>query len=448
MDVYDNEPVGMAESPVSQKKFLKKQLQLQINEHLGKINASYAFTIYGNKTCILKTDDEEIRYFSEDAFKSIMRPHVVWYDDETGKTNVKLGPRWLAWPRRRSYDDVVFYPGDISDRNVYNLWKGFAFEPEPIGSCDLFLDHIRVNICSENNEHYNWLLDWMADAIQRPWRKNWTALLLESPEEGTGKGFFVNHFGKLFGRHFTAFNKPSQLLGKFNSHIEDKLIVFLDEGSLIEKYAYDYAKSLITEPTIQIEPKGHSMREVKSYHRVIVASNDEHILRATAHDRRWTALRVSAHCKNNLGYFSAIEAQLRNGGYQALMKLLSERKYNEENVKITLKTESLSHQKEQSVSPLLDWWRTCLKAQRIGLMDWPHTILTTDLYKSYINFCDEMKVNVRVSNYSITKRLKHEVGLDMRSFSGSDHRYYALPDIEEARKIYEQKMNMEINWND
>lgn len=359
----------------------------------------------------------------------------------------QIGPLWLCHGERRSYDDVVFYPGKLENSNIFNLWRGFAYEPKE-GNCDLFLDHIRANICNGNEKHYNWLIDWMADAIQKPHRKNWTAVLLESKEEGTGKGFFAASFGKLFGRHYAAYNKPKQLLGQFNSHLEDKLIVFLDEGSLIEKNAYDYAKSLITEPTLNIEPKGRSMREVKSYHRIIMASNDRHILRSSVYDRRWMVLRVAPNSVNNLSYFKAIEEQLNNGGYNALMKMLVERKYKEETVKTIVRTDALTYQKEQNLPDFLQWWRGCLLSGYIGQLEWPRIITPKELYSAYLTYCEEMKINKRESCDWLPRRLNDESGIVFRRTSGCGTRVYHLPTLEESRELFDEKLGHKTDWEE
>ncbi len=434
----DESVIDITEAPVSDP---KKQRGIKIATELRKINESYAFTMYGDTAVILKLDTPPVKYLKIETFYSLMANNLFYLGGM--EKPVKLGPAWMAWGSRRSYDDVVFYPGDTSDRNVYNLWRGFAYEPIE-GDCSLYLDHMRVNICAGNEANYNWLLDWMADAVQKPWRKNWTAVLLESPEEGTGKGFFVSQFGKLFGPHFGAFNKPSQLLGKFNSHLEDKLMLFLDEGSLVEKYAYDFAKSLITEPTLNIEPKGRSMREVNSYHRVIMASNDRHILRSTIHDRRWMVLRVSALCQNNLGYFNAIADQMRCGGYNALMHLLVNRKYNEDTIKLTIKTEALNDQKDHNLPDHVRWWRSCLTMKRIGEEEWPLSVHTKYFYKAYIHWCEEMKINKRESEDWLPRRLNADVGTSLKSYN----KCYELPDIDPARSNLEDKLGYVINWND
>ena len=446
MQDFDESVVDMSEADVSGESSLNKQKALKIQTHLREINKAFALSYYGDGLVILKTDDVPIRYLKKDAFLMAQADNTFF--NGGGQPATKLGPLWLAWKKRRMYDDVVFFPGDTSDRNVYNLWKGFAYEPSDEGACDLFLDHLRANICDGQESHYEWMLDWMADAIQKPWRKCQTAVLLQSPEEGTGKGFFANTFGKLFGYHLGVYNKPKQLLGQFNSHLEDKLLVFLDEGSLVEKHAFDFAKSLISEPTLNIEPKNRSMREVKSYHRLIVASNDEQVLRASTHDRRWMVLRVAANSKNNLGYFDAIEEQMRCGGYAALMHMLVNRRYSEHTVKTTIKTDALNDQKDQNLPKHIEWWKLCLANEMIGESEWPFSISTNEFYKAYIFWCDQMNIRERETSYYLARKIRKSCGIEMKRKGGGRGHFYELPELPEARAAFDESMGYTTNWED
>jgi hypothetical protein len=47
---------------------------------------------------------------------------------------------------------------------------------------------------------------------------------------GTGKGMFVRAFGSIFGQHFTHISHSKHLTGNFNAHLEDCVVLFVDEG--------------------------------------------------------------------------------------------------------------------------------------------------------------------------------------------------------------------------
>ena len=162
----------------------------------------------------------------------------------------------------------------------------------------------------------------MADAVQNPAKRPGTAIVLRG-DEGVGKGTFVRHFGKLFGPHFLQVTNPRHFLGNFNSLLRDKLLVFPDEAFWAgQKEAEGTLKALITEDSHIIELKGVDSFEAKNYIRLIVASNEKWVVPAGMGARRFCAIDVKAHRKNDFDYFAAIEEDMANGGWEALMYYL------------------------------------------------------------------------------------------------------------------------------
>ena len=97
----------------------------------------------------------------------------------------------------------------------------------------------------------------MADAVQNPARKPETSVVLKSRAQGTGKGTFIQVFGKLFGSHFLQIDSPNFLTGRFNTHLMNNLILFADEAFWAGDKASEGAlKTLVSEEYRMIEPKG------------------------------------------------------------------------------------------------------------------------------------------------------------------------------------------------
>lgn len=48
--------------------------------------------------------------------------------------------------------------------------------------------------------------------------------------KGVGKSFVAEHFGRLFGRHYLKVSQPGHLVGNFNSHLRDVVVLFADEA--------------------------------------------------------------------------------------------------------------------------------------------------------------------------------------------------------------------------
>ena len=100
---------------------------------------------------------------------------------------------WLTSPQRRQFlGGVVMMPPPLESlESQYNLWKGRL--EEVAGRRDRIHTHIKDVICSGNDEHYQYLLDWTAFCVQSPGVRPGVAVVLRG-KQGTGKGTFVELF--------------------------------------------------------------------------------------------------------------------------------------------------------------------------------------------------------------------------------------------------------------
>lgn len=249
----------------------------------------------------------------------------TYTDKNDGKlTIVPLGKWWLGNKNRRQYNDGLRYmPHHDADvvGEALNLWRGFIVPPRK-GDCSLYLAHMKDNICSGNEANYQYLLRLMADAVQNRGRPSGVATCLRGGK-GTGKGFFIRTFGRLFGQHFLAVTNAEHLTGKFNQHLETVSILFADECFFAGDRKHEQIlKVLVTEPTIIVEPKGINAYEAPNYLHIFMASNSDWIVPASGDERRYFVLDVGTGSQQAGAYFAAIADQMKAGGYEALLDLL------------------------------------------------------------------------------------------------------------------------------
>lgn len=312
----------------------------------------------------------------------------------------KAGQWWLDHPRRRYYDTVVFAPGKPTP-GCYNLWKGFACDAKP-GGCEKYLEHVQHNICSGDAEVFAYVLDWMARAVQRPAEPGGVAIVLQG-EQGTGKGKFATHFGSLFGRHFVHVVDSSLIVGSFNSHLRECIVMFADEAvTTSDKRAESLLKSLVTEKTMMSHAKGVDAEPAPNYIHTIMASNNDWVVSAAAHERRYMVLKVSSHHRQDIAYFNAIEHEMDEGGREALLHMLLTRDISGFNVFAFPRTDALLNQQEYSLSPEEEWWHNKLEeGELIPGEGWPtHVHCSHLLY----DFREEMR-NYRTFHRTSATRL-------------------------------------------
>ena len=203
---------------------------------------------------------------------------------------------------------------------------------------------------------YDYVRNWMAHLLQKPSDKPGVVLVLLGGQ-GIGKGEFVRHFASLLGPYFAPVSDINHLVGQFNSHLMNKILVLVDEA-LWGKNKKDEGKlkALITEKTLTFERKYVEAMQKKNYSRFIFASNEEHAVPMAIDDRRMVAINVSEARKNDYAYFRAIDAQMRNGGYQALMHELLNLDLNFE-----INNLSGSVSQKRNLWSVSSWWYNVLQ---------------------------------------------------------------------------------------
>lgn len=312
---------------------------------------------------------------------------------DKGKPVTKpAGKWWLENPARKQYHTVVFAPGsDVKES--YNLWRGFQVEARP-GDCSLYLDHVKKNICCGNEEYYEYLIGWMARAVQRPATAGQVAVVLRGGR-GTGKGVFTKTFGHLFGRHFLQISNANHLVGNFNAHLRDAVVVFADEAFFAgDKKHESTLKTMVTEDTMMVEPKGVDSEMAPNYTHIIMASNNDWVVPAGGDERRYFVLDVGADQQQDTEYFKNILEQMKNGGYEALLHFLMTYDLSEYNVRDVPKTEALNEQKALSLTSEQEWWYR--KLQEGALLPdhehWNCEIVKTDIFEDYSSYAREFNI--------------------------------------------------------
>src|SRR5262249_30466115 len=144
----------------------------------------------------------------------------------------------------------------------------------------LYLSHMTDVVCSGNHEHATYLLDWMAWGVQNPGERAGVAVVLRG-DEGVGKGIAIGGYGELFGQHFVQISQASHLTGNFNAHLQACSVLFADEAFFAgDRRHENVLKAIITEPTIQIEPKGCDPFAVRNTLKIFMSSNNDFVVPA------------------------------------------------------------------------------------------------------------------------------------------------------------------------
>lgn len=328
-------------------------------------------------------------------------------ETKNGKPNfLKLGDWWLEHPSRRSYETITFAPGqDIP--NAYNLWRGFNCEAIP-GDCSFFLEHVLENICGGDELYFDYLVKWMARAVQKPDAPGYTAIVLRG-DQGTGKSFFAKEFGALFGHHFVHISDPNHFTGRFNEHLRDAVVVFADEAFYAgDKSHASILKTIVTEEVLMFEAKYmNPMPSLNCIH-LIMASNEAWVVPAGVHERRFLVLEVHKKRQDDRAYFRRIKTQMDSGGREALLDHLLRLDLSEFDVRQVPKTIALRQQQMFSMGPEEEWWYSKLVEGRTVYDSpfWERYVPCVQLQFDFLEFCRIHNIPRRMTPTKLTNFLK------------------------------------------
>ena len=387
-----NEKVCRATTnPVAAVKALHRQ-GVDIKILFDALNDSFAVVRYGGEIHIACTPPGDIFFMKLEEFHKMFANVLVEQEDDY----VPVSKAWFKSVDRRQYlgRGVVFEPGGPLDApdDMINLWRGFGIEPKQ-GDWSLMRSHILNVVCSGNQELFDFLMKWMACAVQRPNEPSGVAVALRGAQ-GAGKGVVARTLGEIFGKHFAHIAHGEQLTGRFNASLATSCFVFMDEAFFAgDKKAEGVLKALITEPKLQLEAKFRDPIMVDNRLHIMVASNNDWCVPAGIGDRRWFVLDVANTFAGtqHKSYWVTLYAEIDNGGAAAMFYELLNIDLTGFDVRAVPHTAAKAEQQAQSLHGIDAWLYHVLHEGEIGHDRWQSTGLTISTATAYERFEDFSK---------------------------------------------------------
>jgi len=296
-------------------------LELGGGDILEEINNDFAVvSLRGGGVAIMRERGESVEFMDKSSFNLLWANRMVGHRGR----DVTADRFWLAHKDRREYlGGVVFRPGQECAQGEYNLWRGFSVEPaEGTWGCgwEIFRDHLMGDVCGGDERIFEWLIGWMAHRVQRPWEVPESAVVLIG-ERGDGKSSVFKILGSLFGKHYMTVTNPRQLMGNFNAHLMDKVLVLADEAVWGgDKTNEGILKVMISEDKRVIEIKGKDAFEVDNCTAYGICSNNDWVVPVGRQERRFLILRTGSSRQGDLAFWDQMyDVMSASGGGLARM---------------------------------------------------------------------------------------------------------------------------------
>lgn len=201
-----------------------------------------------------------------------------------------------------NYNREVFKPNNVGlEKREVNLWLGFISDPkikyeeqEKTAVIALFTTAVFTLLGEEVG---NWYIDRLAHIMRKPYEKTLTCPILIS-QQGTGKSKLSDFIiQKLIGEHLCLqISGLDRITQKHNCAVSGKLwIQFEEMPALRDEFIkqFEVLKTMITENSIYVEPKGFEGFTISNMANFSVNTNHKNSIKIEPSDRRYVPINVS-----------------------------------------------------------------------------------------------------------------------------------------------------------
>ncbi len=452
--------------PIDSKRKARRRRSTEIDPDVGEfsveeINRDHALVLMGARAIVIKENTQgpivdRQRVLTIEAFSHWLGNRFTKVLDQRGDAKyVTFAQAWLRSHDRRQYAGIEFHPDPCNapgTPNYLNLWRGFAFQPRSkTNGWKTLRDHLFVNLCASDPQLFEWVFGFFAHIVQRPRERIGVALVLQG-RQGSGKTIVGQHFGALFPAHYFLVDDPRYVVGNFNVHMANCLLLQADEAVWAgDKAAAGRLKGLVTSPFQQIEAKGIDSIRMNNFVRLVMTSNERWVVPAGMDERRFCVLEVDPRCAGNHDYFREIEAELVDGGYAALLHDLLAFDLERIDLRTIPKTAALLTQKERELDPIGAWWLDRLMAGSPlrAAEAWDRLVLGKALFDDFVAGAERVGVGRKAQETTFGRELKRLVpGLArvQRTTGTGRGWHYELPPLGECRAAWDEIMQQPREW--
>lgn len=396
-----------------------------------------------------------VEWFPDVAVQKHLNASKVTLEDGTRQP---LGTWWIKHEGRRQYDGVVFDPTPGAKHpGLYNLWRGWSVAPAR-GDWSLMQRLLRDVLCAGDQASFEYVLKWAAYMVQHPNSPAEVALVFKG-RKGIGKGTFLRALKDLAGQHGRQVAQAEHFTGKFNEHLADTILLFVDEGLWAGDRKLEGAlKNLITEPVLTFEGKHKPVVSGPNRLHVVIASNEDWVVPASDDERRFAVFEADSEAHRNLppGFFGDLRRQMESGGLAAMLFDLAKMPLSSWHPRSDIPvTRALTEQKVQSFrsDPIAFWWYRALEDGCLPVSGaWNNALEIDSEGKGGLVHAVQHQAAVMKKRAEFTKtalaRFLGKVGVDVAGRDRKGGKVWRIPALPDARAAFEAWVGGPIGWDE
>ena len=354
IDLNDSFNLNNIREKAESKKYHSKK---EVIEDLSKV---IRYIDDGSESYVIKSFDTFTNTyqlkFANDAFISrSLRRINLW---KSGNEQITVYSLFIEHLSKFCMKGVKF---NSSDENVLSLFHGFAhniLEHVDMNKIQMFLELIKEVICNNNELVYQYVLNWIAFVVQNPGVKTGIAIVLKGLQ-GIGKNRFTDTICEMM-KGYSAKNITdiNELTGQFNSIVEGKMMIVLNELKNCgdDRLAnFNALKSIITDIMIRINEKNQPRRDAENVANFIFCTNNSFPVKIDSGDRRYLVLDCNGKHKGDFKYFEQLVDNQDDVFYDNLLTFFIKRDISTFQVREIPMTEAKQDLIDASKSPIDQW---------------------------------------------------------------------------------------------
>ncbi len=268
----------------------------------------YHASFYLSNT-VYKINGNIIESYSDfkNAFEHLQ--FVMENEKKNEKKIWKFTNLYIQNKNKQIYSSCEFDPSRQNKNDKYNLFTGFKYDKlqteYDYDIVKIFTDHVAY-VCNETDKEVKiiteYVLQWIAHIIQKPFSKTKVAIVIYSIEEGIGKNIISDIISKLFYGYCVKFKDTQSLVDKFNGEMMGKLFCVGDEINARAAEVANELKDIIVRMTETIEFKGKDKFIINDYKNYWFTTNNENVFKITKSDRRFMFIEGAEYVKTKEYY--------------------------------------------------------------------------------------------------------------------------------------------------
>ena len=199
----------------------------------------------------------------------------------------------------------------------FNLWNGFQAHKVDLNlldektqkGFDLMKTFLFESWASNDETIYKYIVSWFAGLFTNLKGINMVAMAMVA-KQGSGKGFFLQFLKYLIrGINICETQGVGSITQKHNTAIQNKRLVVINEMSSTRdefKSNFDKIKTYITDPVVQIEPKGVDPYPINNISNLLLFTNHRDSIIIEESDRRYAIFEMTDIHLNDTVYFDML----------------------------------------------------------------------------------------------------------------------------------------------